>query len=226
MVLLILDSKNSEKSEDFTIEYVRPFKIKQIALQSFSMYVSWDNINDEQFAYHDGNQWLNLAIPDGNYTIKGLNRYMVNFFGNVPPIQFGIVEERQRIAIKLKDGYRIDFTKSKKLHKLLGFESKIYEEPEQIGKYIADLSDGNDNIYIHCDIAEGACINGSYSSNVIYSFTNSNRPGSQIIKSFDKPLFFPVRMENVYRIRMRITNHRNELIPLHKQEVQYNFIAL
>ncbi|GFX51170.1 uncharacterized protein TNCV_2735211 [Trichonephila clavipes] len=190
------------------------------------MYVSWENIKDEQFSYYDGSQWLNLSIPDGNYTIKGLNRYMVKFFGNDPPILFGIIEERQRTAIKLKDQYKIDLTKTKNLHKLLGFEPKVYAEPEQIGKYIADLSGGNDNIYIHCDIIEGAYINGFNSSDVIYSFTNSNRPGSQIIKSFDKPLFFPVRMDSVYRIRMRITNHRNELIPLNKQEVQYNFITL
>ncbi|GFX21312.1 uncharacterized protein TNCV_2252591 [Trichonephila clavipes] len=220
------NSKTAEKSEDFTIEYARPFSFKQIALQSFSMYVSWENIKDEQFSYYDGSQWLNLSIPDGNYTIKGLNRYMVKFFGNDPPILFGIIEERQRTAIKLKDQYKIDLTKTKNLHKLLGFEPKVYAEPEQIGKYIADLSGGNDNIYIHCDIIEGAYINGFNSSDVIYSFTNSNRPGSQIIKSFDKPLFFPVRMDSVYRIRMRITNHRNELIPLNKQEVQYNFITL
>ncbi|GFY66228.1 uncharacterized protein TNIN_287731 [Trichonephila inaurata madagascariensis] len=62
-----------------------------------------------------------------------------------------------------------------------GFEPKVYDEPEQMGKFIADLCGGNDNIYIHCDIAEGACINGSHSSNVIYSFTNGNRPGSQVI---------------------------------------------
>ena len=226
MVLLILDSKNAEKSEDFTIEYARPFTFKQIALQSFSMFVSWYNIKDEKLSYYDGSQWLDLTIPDGNYTIKGLNRYMIKFFGDDPPILFGIVEERQRISIKLEENYKLDLTKTENLHKLLGFESKLYEESEQVGKYIADLSGGNDNIYIHCDIVEGAYINGSQSSNVIYSFTNYNRPGSQIIKSFDKPLFFPVRMESVYRIRMTITNHRNELIPLNKQEVQYNFIAI
>ncbi|GFY57418.1 uncharacterized protein TNIN_444331 [Trichonephila inaurata madagascariensis] len=190
------------------------------------MYVSWENIKDEKFTYYDGHQWSNLSIPDGNYTIKGLNRYMVKIFGNEPPILFGIVAERQRTAIKLKDPYKINLTKSKKLHKLLGFEPKVYDEPEQMGKFIADLSGGNDIIYIHCDIAEGAYINGSHSSNVIYSFINVNRPGSQVIKSFDKPLFFPVRMDRVFRIRMRITNHRGELIPLNKQEVQYNFIAL
>ncbi|GFY45593.1 uncharacterized protein TNIN_106281 [Trichonephila inaurata madagascariensis] len=110
------------------------------------MYVSWDNIKDERVTYYDGHQWSNLSLPDGNYTIKGLNRYMEKVFGNEPPILFGIVEERQRTAIKLKDPYKIHLTKSKKLHKLLGFEPKVYDEPEQMGKFIADLSGGNDNI--------------------------------------------------------------------------------
>ncbi|GBN44206.1 hypothetical protein AVEN_148428-1 [Araneus ventricosus] len=165
-------------------------------------------------------------IVDENYTIEGLNRYMVKSFGKDPPILFGIVEERQRTAIQLKDQYKIDLTNTNNLHKILGFEPKVNEEHEQIGKYIADLSNGNDNIYIHCDVAEGAYINGFNTSNVIYSFTNSNCPGSQIIKSFDKHLFFPVRKDSIYRIRMRITNHRNELDSLNNQEVQYNFIAL
>ncbi|GFY22239.1 uncharacterized protein TNCV_3298821 [Trichonephila clavipes] len=140
---LITISKTQLKKTGGFLPFLTPFlpaliagakalSFKQIALQSFLMYVSWENIRDEQFSYYNGSQWLNLSIPDGNYTIKGLNRFMVKFFGKNPPILFGIVEERQRTAIKLKDQYKIDLKKTKNLHKLLGFNPKVYAEPEQI----------------------------------------------------------------------------------------------
>lgn len=225
MKYIILDSKNVDKSEDFTIEYSRPFHFTEIALQSFSMYISWNNITEKnnKFSYFDGAKWEDFIIPNGHYSIRGLNRYMVKYFGNDSPILFGIIEERQRFSIKLEKNYKIDLSKSE-LYKILGFEPKIYEEEEQEGKFIADIANGNDNIYIHCDIVDGAYIN-QFQSQVIYSFTSSNPPGSLYAKEFDKLIFFPVKSDSINRIRMRITNHRGELIDLNKQEVQYKFIA-
>lgn len=226
MSLLILNSNSTSASEDFTIDYKVPFKFKKIALQSFSMWVSWNNISEgnNTFKFYDGSNWIVLTIPDGNYTIRELNQYMLKYFkDNDPPIQFGIIRPRQRVSIKLKENYEIDLRESE-FHSLIGFESKIYKEREQEGKYIADISNGNDNIYIHCDIVEGAYIN-QYTSEVIYSFTNSKPPGSQISQTFDRPIFFNVKHDEIYRIRMRITNQRGELIKLNKQEVEYNFIT-
>lgn len=226
MKYLILDSKQAEKSEDFTVEYSVPFQCKEIALQSFSMYISWNNITEKNnkfsFSSDNGVNWTELTIPIGNYTIRGLNRYMLKYFKKDPPILFGIVEERQRIAIKLEENYEIDLTKSE-LHKILGFEKKIYKDLEQEGKYIADIADGNDNIYIHCNVVYGAYIN-DYQSDVIHSFTTTNPPGSQYSKEFDKPIFFPTKSDYIPRIRMSITNHRNKLIDLNNQTVQYRLL--
>lgn len=225
MTYLILESGTANKSEDFTVEYSKPFHLKKLALQSFSLYISWHNITDKnnKFSYYDGTKWTDFTIPLGRYSVRGLNRYLVKYFGDDPPILFGIVEERQRIAIKLKDNYKIDLSKSE-LYKILGFEAKMYEDPEQEGKYIADIENGNDNIYIHCDVVEGANIN-QFSSEVIHTFTTSNRSGSQYSKHFDRPIYFPVKSDSIYRIRMRITNHRGELMNLHGQEVQYVLIG-
>lgn len=225
MVYIILESGKEKKSEDFTVEFSKPFHLKKLALQSFSLYVSWYNIEEKnnKFSYYDGSKWTDLIIPNGRYGVTGLNRFMIAYFGSDPPILFGIVEERQRISIKLKQNYKIDLTKSD-LHKILGFEPMIYDKEEQIGKYIADIENGNDNIYIHCDVIEGAYIN-QFPSEVIHTFTTSNRTGSQYSKHFDRPIYFPVKTDSIYRIRMTITNHRGELLNLHNQEVQYVLIG-
>lgn len=224
---LILNSNKYTKSEDFTVEYSPPLKFKKIALQSFSMWVSWDNIskkyNNNTFKYLEENNWIELTIPDGNYTVRDLNYYMMKYFKTKnPPIQFGIVSPRQRISIKLEENYEIDLSVSE-LHKILGFKPMIYKDQEQEGEFIADISRGNDNIYTHCSIVEGSRINEEYSQ-VVFSFTNVNPPGSQISKTFVRPIFYPVKVNSIDRIRMWITNQKGERIDLKKQEVEYNFI--
>jgi len=237
--MIKLKSKGYEKSEDFTVEYSEPLNIKQIALQSFSMEVSWFTIsekyNNNKFILDTGVHHLPITIPDGNYTVRGLNEYLIRLFksfqghfGSEPLIKFGIVEARQRIAINLKKGWVLDL-RNNEFHKILGFEKEIYgdldstEDLEIEGDYIANISNGNDNIYIHCNVVEGSLIN-EFNSEVIYSFTNKNPPGSLISKEFNNLIYFPVKTGSVSRIRMRITNQDGELIDLNKGAVEYNFI--
>ena len=170
---------------------------------------------------------ITIVITDGNYTVRGLNEYMMKIFGKDPPVKFGIIEARQRISIKLKKDWVIDFTKSN-FPKIIGFLKSTYgsydEETEVEGEHIADISNGNDNIYIHCDVVKGSLIN-QYNSEVIYSFTNKNPPGSIISKEFNNWIYFPVKVDPVERIKMRITNQKGELIDLNKGAVEFNFIS-
>ncbi|GIX80294.1 uncharacterized protein CDAR_394051 [Caerostris darwini] len=57
------------------------------------------------------------------------------------------------------------------LHQLLGFKSKVLDQKNQAGEYIADITHGIDNIYIHCDIVKGSLINNC-DSDVIHSFVS------------------------------------------------------
>src|SRR5215813_13755474 len=224
MTLLILNSKGYERSEDFTVEFHKPLRFKKMALQFFSIWVSWNNIsekyNNNRFSFFDGNVWTDMTIPDGNYTLRELNDFMVKYFReDDPPIKFGVVFARQRFVIKLKEHYRLDLTKSK-LHEVLGFEPMTFEDEEQEGRFVANISRSVDDIHIHCNVIEGAYLN-EYTSEIIYSFTPSNPPGSLIAKEFDKPVFFHVKTSPVYRIRMRVTNQDGEPLELNQQKVLY-----
>ncbi|GBM81898.1 hypothetical protein AVEN_22878-1 [Araneus ventricosus] len=222
-----LTSDGYEKSEDFTAEHSPHLTIKKLALQSFSMNMSWYNISEkyenDTFKLIEGDKERIITIPDGNYSVKGLNRYIIKLFGKDPPIIFGIIEERQRISFKLKKNYKMDLRNSD-LHQLMGFKSEILNQEEQEGEYITDITHGNDNIYIHCDVIDGALVN-NINSDVIYSFVNKTPPGSLISKDFNNLIFFPEKINNISRIRMRITNQNNELIDLNKGRVKYNLLA-
>ncbi|GBN04839.1 hypothetical protein AVEN_1922-1 [Araneus ventricosus] len=130
----------------------------------------------------------------------------------------------KEFLLNWEKNYKMDLADSD-LHQLLGFKSEILSQEEQEGEYIADITHGNDNFYIHCDVIDGALIN-YINSDVIYSFVNKNPPGSIISKDFNNWIFFPVKISNISGIRMRITNQNNEPIDLNKGRVEYNLTAV
>ena len=109
-------------------------------------------------------------------------------------------------------------------HKLIGFENKTYEDSSKIteidGKYIANISNGNDNIYIYCDAVNRSIVNQN-NSRVIYSFTNKNSPGSVISKEFNNLIYYPVKANSgsIDSIGISITNQKGKLIDLNNNEV-------
>lgn len=224
--LLILDSKGFPKSEDFTVEFHRPLGLKRLALQSFSMWNSWNNVggDNNQFMYFDGVTWTTVTIPEGNYTFKELNDYLSIYFGvEDPPIKLDVRMARQRFVLKLAENYKVDFSPSK-LHEILGFEPRVYDQPQTEAKFVANISKGIDNIHIHCDVIEGAQL-GQHSSEILYSFTPRHPPGSQIAMEFERPIFFRVKKDYVSKIRMRVTDQNGNAINLNGQLVLYRLLV-
>lgn len=227
MKLLLLDSKDVEKSEDFTVEFRNPIPVKnaKIALKSMSMWVSWHNIDETNniLKYTFQGTHHQIKFDHGNYTVRDLNNFMIKHLNDDPPIQFGINFATTRIVMKLKPGYSVDF-RDTELRKILGFEPKLYTEEEQTGKYIANISRGIDDIHIHCNIIEGALYNDNF-SDIIYSFTPHNPPGSLIKVDEINPIYAEVnRSDHIYRIRMYITDQDNNIINLNNQRVVYRLI--
>lgn len=231
MGLLILDSKDFEKSEDFTIECVPPIAVTSdslIALKSMSIWVSWNNIDkkyeNNTFKYFDGSLWHEVTLDNGNYTLRELNNFLIKLLGDDDtPIKFKANFATQRFVIELNDNYMMDLRKGK-LHEILGFEPELYDQKHQEGKFMANISRGIDDIHIHCDIITGALYN-SRSSDILYSFTPSNPPGSLIKVDENHPLFLPVnRRDYIHRIRMYVTNQDNDLIDLNNMRVLYRLL--
>ncbi|GFU28967.1 uncharacterized protein TNCV_470881 [Trichonephila clavipes] len=140
------DSKNSEKSEDFKIEFRNPIPIKNatIALKSASIWVSWHNINktynNHTLTYKIGTETHHITFDDGNYTVRDLNNTIRNILKK-GEIQFGINFATSRIILKLE-------LSQGELHKILGFEQRIYSQPEGTARYLANISRGIDDIHI------------------------------------------------------------------------------
>lgn len=120
-------------------------------------------------------------------------------------------------VLKWTKNYKLYLTKSK-LHEILRFEPRVYENVAQEAEHVANITCGVDSIRIHCNIVEEASQNDHHSK-ALDSFKPSNRPGSPVLKAFEKPVFFPVKRDHVKRIRMQLTNQDVELTDLNGQRV-------
>lgn len=141
----------------------------------------------------------------------------------ISPIQIDELEEEKKFTIRLKENYKIDLTEGN-FHKVLGFEAKIYEDAYQIAEYTANIEYKSDDIYVHCDIIDGAQINNDR-TDVIHTFINVHKPGSKIVHKFDKPIFYKVTSNKpIQRMTLKITDEDGTLLDLKNTKVKYKFI--
>ncbi|GBM63801.1 hypothetical protein AVEN_262691-1 [Araneus ventricosus] len=228
MRTLTLDSKNAEKSEDFRTVFRVPIgKYRKIALKYMSLWNSWFNIheqfNNNVLKYTDHDVEHSITFQNGNYMLSELNEEIKDHYKDKKvPIVFDVHQATSRFVIKLDKGFAVDFREGK-LHEILGFESKVYDQPKQRGKYIADISKGIDDIFIHCDLVTSLYNEGT--SDILYLFSPLNPPGSMIVINEINPLFEEVnRNDYIDSIRMYITDQDDNIIDLNKVRVIYKLV--
>src|SRR6266487_2273412 len=121
MVLLNLTSTNSNKPEDFEIDYNVPlefFSDNEIALIGCNMWYSWHNISPKfetnKLKYHDGKSWETIIFPEGNYDFNDIQDYINDHFkiDDDPPISIHANTVTLRTIILLKPNIRVDLTES------------------------------------------------------------------------------------------------------------------
>ena len=221
MVLLTLTS-GVENSENFEVSYNVPIDVTtntKVALIGVNLWFSWYNISHEYknniIQHFDGSTWRTTVLPDGFYTIDLLNDTLMD-----TKIGFDINKITSRAILNLKSGGQVDFSEGK-LHKVLGFESKIYTSDKTEGTYPINISNDIDRILIHCSLVDHSYLN-NVKSDVIYSFVPETPPGSLITLNPNPSIYLPIReREHINSIRMNITDQNNRPIELNNERVTY-----
>src|SRR5258708_6091952 len=166
MVLITLSSDKSN-SEYFEVYYNVPITLNndnyEIALIGCNIWFSWYNISHEYknnfLKFLNGHTWETIVLPNGFYTIDLINYYLNSISkrpsdsGHRPLFLFEINEISSRCVVRLKSGYKVDFSDGK-LHEIFGFESKVIDKDKTEGKYPINISKGIDRILIHCSLVE------------------------------------------------------------------------
>ena len=178
-----------------------------------------------------------LNIPQGYYNtideiVKNLNtvfeQFKTNSGRNNAPT-FGYNNRTKKIFINLHHGDRLIF--KPKLAAILGItdnpSTPLYCEGEKEKWHadeIFDLDGPMHSLYIYCDILEHIPV-GDVVAPLLRVVGITGKQGDTIRKTYDKPMYVPVRMKNFDSIEIDIRTDTGESVPFQygKSEVILHF---
>jgi len=231
---------------DFTVTFPLPVKLEpqgtwEIGLLQANVWYSYYNISasydNNTFRYYNGTAWRDVTIPNGTYQLTDINTYLqsqmvVNgdytFNSSTQENVYDITINANYntgnsiVEITSGSGYILDLTTGN-LCTILGFSaveiSVTTQSPNQV-----DITNGINNLFIHCSAVSTSYLNGASTSDVIYSFIPQTPPFSLVAIAPYKVVFTPVLKNQIDSIRIYITDQFNRPIDLNGQPTSYTFI--
>ena len=118
METIFMNTENSKTNEQhrFKLDLADKRNLKNpkknIALVNLSIYYTWKNIKSE-YNYNkfkiSASTWSEtFDLPDGSYTIDGIQDYFEFIINDNPSIKFYSNRIKNRIVFKIKNGYKLE----------------------------------------------------------------------------------------------------------------------
>jgi hypothetical protein len=231
-VQFILDSSSAGNGspQDFTVNFPAGINSKnyEIGLGQLTMTYSWNNIsaavgnNIIGYRTTSGGTSKFVTIPDGNYTLSNINSYFqqaINANGDVGTnISISANAQTLETNVTLANSYCLDLT-SGSLYLLLGYSAGSLITTQGVSASPGDANITTVNtVLVHCSLISGNYYNGA-GSDVIYTFPPAYQPGSLISITPIPVVFSKVNQEQIYSIRVYITDDQNKILNLNEQPV-------
>ena len=223
------------RPEKFTLENLQLNleldKHYEIALVSASMWYSWYNISDSQYSnarwrysVDSGATWIVHTVPDGLYSINGLNAYLsktVTEDGNDPEsLILSANYSTFRCVVTLGVGYQLDLSLSS-LHKIIGFDQQILTVSKQ-GERNVNITNDINSISIHCSCVDS---NSSFLNNqptdTVFSFVPRSGPSTLLDVRPLHLIYLPITTRNLSSITISVTNQLNTVVDLNGEHTSF-----
>ena len=233
---IVLDSSGIKGavSHDFTMNLYAPIDLHDIsheaALISLNLSNTWFNVTEANgnnlFHYYNGTVWKTLTIPDGNYSLQTLNMAIhegmkengdVTIDGvtgvetyniNISP-QIGTL----KVKIEVKNSYKVDLSIGN-IRNLLGFDA-IEVSATQVGPSNADITNGVNELHLHCSLINAGMYKNASTSDIIHSFVPAGQVGASLNFRNDNPLYIAIRDSRyIDSIRMYVTDQLGRSVNL------------
>ena len=197
METIFMNTANSKTSESNKFVYHFTDKLnlknpnKNIALANLSMYYTWKNVkssyNNNKFKISAPTWNDTFDVTDGSYSIAALQdyfEYIIKKHETVTgtyPVLIYVNKTNNRIAFKIKSGYKLELL-SKETMKLLG-SSKSAINSDKNSEHLPRL-ESVDLVLMHCNL-----VNNDYqkASRVLFTFV-PNKDYGQLITTVPHPL--------------------------------------
>lgn len=243
----MIESKSivlSDTSPDFTKLLHPPISLDQrgkheIALIGLDMYNSIPNIDkknntllyeysdvknnlvpDEALTYE--NVRKKITIPIGSYEISAINDYIQKeliLHGYPNLFEIGANLNTFKCVIKINNpNVKIDFSENNSIGPLLGFGRNTLEgESEFESLNIVNILSIN-SLQVNCSVIEGSYLNEDKKP-IIYSFFPNVPPGYKIVENPQSPIFLPVNIHHIDKIRIWITDQNGRKINIRGEAI-------
>ena len=169
MKTFFLNSKNSKTSESYKFKYDLIDKLdlrnpnKNMAVANLSIYYTWENVkstyNNNKFKISAPTWNESFYLPDGSYNISEIQNYIEYIikkheaFGEIAPILIYANTINNRIAFKIKSGYKLGLL-SKETVKLLGSTRDIIDADKN-SENVPEL-ENVEVVLVHCNLVNNA----------------------------------------------------------------------
>ena len=118
METIFMNTENSKTNEQhrFKLDLADKRNLKNpkknIALVNLSIYYTWKNIkseyNNNKFKISASTWSETFDLPDGSYTIDGIQDYFEFIINHNPSIKIYSNRIKNRIVFKIKNGYKLE----------------------------------------------------------------------------------------------------------------------
>ena len=235
-ITFVLDSSkiNGALSHDFTLPFYAPIDLHEIqheaALVSLNLWNTWFNVTaangNNLFRYYNGTVWKVLTIPDGNYSLQTLEMAIhegmkantdvtIDGVTGVETHNINISSQigTLKIKIEVKNSFKVDLA-TDNIRNLLGYDA-IEVSVTQVGSSNANITNGLNELHLHCSLVNGGMYMNASTSDIIYNFVPAGPAGAALNFRTDNPLYMAIR-DNRYidSIRLYMTDQLGRSVSL------------
>lgn len=167
-----------------------------------------------------------ITIDSGSYELDELNAYIQSKLNSDPIVaesEFKLSANNNTLKCEIKSIYKIDFSKSGSIGRMLGFGSRILE-PNQKHTSLEDVDIiSTPSIFIDTNITTGSYKNNSLCHS-IFEFGLNVPPGFLLEKEPSHIIYFPLNVSEISNITLRFVDYKGNLVNL--SEDTYSCVRL
>lgn len=217
-ILLALSSSNRSRgfTDDFFIDFPQSIAIEQVpgykwtvALHRVSTWFSFYNVSADygnnvlRYSPNGGVTWKTITIAGGQYSYVQLDSAInalivangdvannINILANFSELKF---------ILKVTAPYQVDLSFGT-LYELLGFSTAQIATPiiaTTQGLLSANIQNGVNEIYVNSSLVNGSWYNNQVGE-VLNSFLPTSPAGSNILVTYNNPIYVPIRTDTQY----------------------------
>lgn len=197
--------------------YLDPNTSYVVGLTNFETFNAIPNIDEDNNKVYFGNDGEFLIIPTGSYEMDDINKYLQTEFQK-RHIAFHLYANNNTLRSVIKSSTDIIF-KDGTIGKILGFNNVIIpgDGKPRTSENAAEIIKVN-SLMIDCSIAEGSYLNGK-PVHIIHQFFPNVSPGYKIIESPQNIIYFPVIVNVIDKITIKILDQDLNIVDFRNETV-------